>query len=42
MKDDEREEGASEWWTTAKKWAEGAGEKLVEVEKGVWKWANAK
>jgi len=40
--DDERIEGKTEWWSAAKGWVEGAGERLAEAEKGVWQWANSK
>jgi len=40
--DNENREGKNEWWSAAKGWVEGAGERLAEAEKGVWRWANSK
>jgi hypothetical protein len=40
--DEERTERFNEWWSAAKGWVGEAGEKLVEAEKEVWKWASGK
>ena len=32
----------NEWWKVAKGWVEGAGDKLAEAEKEVWRWAKGK
>jgi len=39
---DEWATGGNEWWKSAKSWVEGAGEKLAEAEKEVWRWAKGK
>jgi hypothetical protein len=42
LEDKERSEGEGEWWKAAKGLVQNAGEKLAEVERGVWRWAKGK
>lgn len=31
-----------DWVKVVKHWAEDAGEKMMEIEKGVWRWAQGR